>query len=266
MLELNGTEEHYLSNDRIRAHQSRLIHAMNLLPAEQDDQAGIQVTPFSFGVMGADEQLNPGRLLKRVVDGQGAGTYEGTVNEEQRTLVAVSLGPGGGTNQYYRFDPDRGYLATHFWRSNPESGKISFEVFVLEAKKCGSGRWFPMLSIVVQGGVDGPWPKTVKEIRVSELSLEKPNADDFCLDVAAHTRVAFANGTSFVTIAENKRVDGAALEALAQQLLDKQNGRVVAGGPPIQPVRRMPWLWPLNVGLIIAGTAIFLLLRRKTSG
>jgi hypothetical protein len=220
-ISLPGQEYFYLKNGTMRAHQSKIIKSLNLIPLETEDPAGIQVTPFALGLMGGDEVLGPSAILKGVVDGHFIGRFDGTVEEAGKPLLAVSRGyKGEGLRTSYRFDPERGYLVVHFWDSDPHSGKRNYEAFMVEAKDCGSGRWFPMRSIVVPGEENEPWPRRVKEMRVTELTLGRPADQDFVLDVPAGTQVTIVHTSNSVNIEHDTRVHESELESLAQRAIE----------------------------------------------
>jgi hypothetical protein len=221
MIQLRGHEYFYLKNELWRARQSKVIKCVTLVPLGVEDQVGTDPTPFSLGVMGGNEELSPAALLKRVVEGQMIGRFDGTVVEGGRTLLAVSWGNKGERLRLsHRFDPERGYLPVRIWDSDPATAKIYYEAFILDAKNCGSGRWFPMRSIVVKGGVSGRWPKRVRETRVTDLKLERPDGKEFYLDVPARTQVVIVDSPNFFNIKKDTRVHESQLESLAQQAIE----------------------------------------------
>jgi hypothetical protein len=79
-----------------------------------------------------------------------------------------------------------------------------------------------MRSIVVQGGANGRWPKVVKEMRVTELKLERPEAKAFYLDVPAGTQVLILGSQNSVKIKADTRVHESQLESLAQQAIENR--------------------------------------------
>jgi hypothetical protein len=176
-----GVQESYLQNKDVRAQQSGRF--IRLSPARGKEDMP-HITPFSLGVMGGDATL-----LGRVADGRDNAHVDGTVEENGKSLLALSCGPKGRPARLiYRFDPKRGYLPVHFWNVDPDSGKRKFEASLLELKDCGSGRWIPLRGIVVSGTKDDPWPRRVREMRVTQLKLERPDENDFALDVPSGTR------------------------------------------------------------------------------
>jgi hypothetical protein len=181
-VETAGIQESYLENKDVRARQSgRLI---KLSPA-MGKEAEPDITPFSLG-------MNSGltTLWQRVADGRDDAHVDRTIEENGKSLLALSWGPKGQPPRLlYQVDPKRSYLPIHFGAVDPASGKWSIEASILELKDCGSGGWFPMRGLVISGAKDDPWPRGVRELRVTELKLERPDDQEFALDVPAQTRI-----------------------------------------------------------------------------
>jgi hypothetical protein len=257
VVQTRGVEHFYLKNDRIRARQSKIIKTINLFPVEMPDD-GIDVTPFSLGVMGGNEILNPAALLQDVVDGRVSGQFTDAIEEHGRPLAAIAAeGKGERARWDYRLDPGRGYLPMHFWKSDPNTGKTYYEAFVLEAKDCGSSRWFPTRAIVVMGDRDAPWPKRVREMHVTELKLEPPDSKDFFLDLSSGTRVVDSRLKNVFTMPDDTRVYESQLESLVERAAEHRAAREQARQVGI--AMTLSGRWPLRRLLLINGIVIALL-------
>jgi hypothetical protein len=264
VVQARGLEQFYLKNDRIRARQSKVIKMVSLYSLDARD-SGINVTPFTLGVMGENGIGSPAEILKEVVDGTLSGQYTGAVEEGGKPLAELAVGrKGEPLRWYYRFDPERGYLPMHFWTTDPKSGKTRYEAFILEARNSGIGRWFPTRAIVVMGDKDAPWPKPVRYLHVTELKCEPPDSKDFFLDIASGTRVVVWPSKAVINVRENSRVYESQLQSLVQRATERQAARErEQHGEDIGTATPVSGGWPigriiiLNAALLLTLLAVF---------
>jgi hypothetical protein len=221
-----GLQHFYLKNDRVRAHQSKIMRCINLVPVDLEDGIGVRITPFSLGVMGEDERFSPAALLTGVVHGDVTGHFNGLVEDNGTPLVSLTVENASEKARVdYRFDPERGYLPVHLWKSDPTTGKCYDETFILEARNCGSARWFPTRAIVVEDK-DAPWPKSVRELRVTDLTLGPQGGKEFFLDATAGTRVLIAHSAiSAFKVQQDVRINESQLESLVQRAAEHRAAR-----------------------------------------
>jgi hypothetical protein len=140
------------------------------------------ITPFSMGIMGQGENASPAR---RVLD-----NIDGAVIDE------LAMGNDGvrfrwsrnGSTYEYTFDPSKGFLLRDASFDFGEGNGL--QVFVVDARACGNGRWFPIRSVYVikKDAASGAIP--VREVIVTALELDKaPELSEFSLDLPAHTHI-----------------------------------------------------------------------------
>jgi hypothetical protein len=181
-VETVGVNESYLENKEVRASQSRRLIKLKRAKGLESEPT---MMPFSLGMNGGLTTLWQG-----VADGRQDAHVDRAIEENGNSLLALSWGPKGQPPQLlYQVDPKRSYLPIHFGAIDPATRKWKIEASILELKDCGSGRWFPMRGLVVAGAKEDPWPRNVQELRVTELNLERPDDQEFALDVPAQTRI-----------------------------------------------------------------------------
>jgi hypothetical protein len=82
-----------------------------------------------------------------------------------------------------------------------------------------------MRSIVVLGGKDTPWPRRVREVRVTELKLERPASTEFHLDLTAGTSIKIVKSSNFMRLPAATRIYDTDLESLAQRVIEASKAR-----------------------------------------
>jgi hypothetical protein len=226
-VDVAGIECFFLKSATYRAHQSKLLKGVSLIPPDIQEVSGVLLTPFSLGFMGRDERFSPANLLKGVAEGRCSGRIDGIVEQKGRSLVGISVGEEKGAPPLrgFQLDPGRGFLPMHWWDTDADTGERLYEESTLAVKDCGAGRWFPMRSIVVLGGKDAPWPRSVQEVRVTELKLERPASTEFHLDLAAGTSIKIVRSSNFMRLPAATRIYDTDLESLAQRVIQASKAR-----------------------------------------
>lgn len=143
----------------------------------------IRLTPFSIGLMGDNEALNPGNMLSECVRGKMTCESIATENLDGHRIVVVqaSFGrPEKPMRMKYWLDPDRGFLPIRSIIIGSQ-GKELERGYWTDIRKCSGGRWFPWrgVHITTFGVVDpdkGSGPLRVEEIRVNSLDVDKSPA------------------------------------------------------------------------------------------
>jgi hypothetical protein len=173
-------------------------------------------TPFGLGVMGRDEQDNPGRLLREALAGRYYGVYEGVETFDGEKLSKVTIGKSKDVLAVtFWIDPGRGFLPIRTIDRATRPGSLLFLSVIREVKQCSGGRWFPMRAIVVDDPTSTGRPLRARAFRVLELDVDHPPADDLlAVDLPGGTQVAESGGdpASFLVFQqpERVRVDGLA--------------------------------------------------------
>jgi len=161
-------------------------------------RANVIDSPLFMEFMGPRQVFAPVTLLQQCDTGDMLLTAEGlTVLDEQPVVHArLTSKLSKSLNYEYYFDVRRGYLPLRVVRRvyPPETAQQYDRVtYLLDAKECSKGRWFPMHTVTVfvqptQKRVD------ITEIRVKELDVEnKPTTEDFTLELPAGTKIERPN-------------------------------------------------------------------------
>jgi hypothetical protein len=193
-----------------------LLQVANLFTDEDANAAGIELSPFSLGVMGSNERSNPVRYIKTSLDQSQQKTdlpwdyrligIETAVTG--RPMLVCELGPGFRVRM--GFDPERGHMLVMFSDSVPGTKTRYLAAHVLEARQCPNGAWFPIRAVtVITPDRPGPW--LVDSLVVTSLDTERAaNPDEFAIDLPAGVQVNRAGHPEWVDLdkAERVTVDG----------------------------------------------------------
>jgi len=150
------------------------MKSVNINPGSSPGH-GIDVTPFSMGMMGGDEELNPGKVLEECESGIIFCRTEGTEVIDGIPVISFSFGDNPDKIAFrYSLDEDRGFLPFRIIMYNYSSGKVETTVYLTEIQKCSKGRWFPMRSVSVSNPTTPNGLFSVREIKVTSLDIDTP--------------------------------------------------------------------------------------------
>ena len=246
----------------------------NLYPSDLEDPYGIRLTPFSMDIMGRDEMVNPARVLQDCLGGMFSGSFDGAEKVlGADTLAFTATYKSGNASSIgkpaYRFllDPRRGYLPIHTWGTRPDTAKRAYEAYMTHVRACSRDRWFPERSVVIWD-IGGKGPYTCQEIKVLELDVDNPPADqDLCADLKAGTQVNVRGRPEWLVLRADEKVMATALEPLHQRCIEagKKHGEQAEfakrAEPKPAPDNRLRWLVTAMVGCGLAAAVLWSVLR-----
>ena len=246
--------------------------AWNLLPSDQWFEPVL--APIGAGHGRKQRSVgNPDTLL---ADPKWEFADEGSVEAAGRRLVRVWLSHtfahrGGSFNHVERFhlDPTRGYLPT--WRSldvEPNrtlDGRPSEQTYLVEAKDCGSGRWFPMRVLSVRAMISPGIAHQVSELRVTELDLARPPDDEFAVRMPGGSLVVHGSNP-------RKQFRLAGPQTIHARHLPDLEAELDATLPPPSTWEQLlapfeSWRWPaIGLGAIVLVGALAIVWRWRRKG
>jgi hypothetical protein len=212
----------------------------------------IDWTPFSLGLMGADDLLNPGRLLAFCAKGKGSCRHYGMEKRADTEAVCVGWGynPENQDKESMRFflDPQRGFLPLEI-RHITDTGQIRDRGFWMEIRRCSKDRWFPVKGVAMSGPREEMF--NVTELQVTELDVDTlPPDDDFRLQVTKGTQIAVTEEDIFFILDSDSSLGLKDLPSLIERSQTATKKRQEA---EVAAVANTSSFGPLARALVVAG-------------
>jgi len=220
-----------VNHDSFSMSYAPILVGANLYPREDAKHALISLTPFNIDIMGTNERVNPAFLLRECLSGKLVGRFLGTerINDVPVMVARVETGEKGVLTKF-GFDPVRGYLPVYISDHNEKTGKMNYEAFVTDAKKCSNARWFPMRTVLVSSPDSKP-PLNVQEVKVVKLDVDnEPALDRFCLELPKGVQVSVPGRPAWCTLTKTERIAAADLASLYARCVAHGEEYVAKGG------------------------------------
>ena len=253
------TPEDYLTNGR-----EELRHGTGIANIFADMGGGGHAidTPFSMGVMGFGETMNPAAVIgmarSRNLPVEAAETPGG--------LIEVRLPEDeNGNGMAFTFDPERGFLPVVI--EFRVRGRAEDRTEILDAAEF-DGRWFP-IRCVSSSNPDGGGVKFVTEYEVTELTMGAPPDGAFEVTLPEGTNVtdlSVVGGTVSLPAAEAYTPE--TLPAALTRAAMRASGREtpLALVEHVEANRLPTWLWAAAAAVAAGLVAVLLLRRRGAAG
>lgn len=219
--------------------------------------------PLSMNVMGVRRQYAPWPILQRCEDRKFALTKAVDSAIDGRPVIELLFSHSGKPFTRFFLDPQQGYLPKEVvYYTAHEGVKVLNHVYLLEAKDCGKGRWFPthVLSILAEYHN----PVLVRDIRVTELETDKhPTDGDFALAIPAGTQIrhAKAGEPGLFNLKQDEKVTPDDIPRLFAMLEEKPKQPLMDTAIPKKG-------WPATsiyygIGAVVSLLVCFVLWRRR---
>lgn len=224
-------------------------------------------TPLSLGAMGDNEKFGPG--LQPRVDEKLTVTiaYGGQAEDGGRALEILvqtfAWKDVGSSETRWSLDPAHGYLPVEVeYAADPTHSRC----IVTAIRACDNGGFMPERWVFFQNA-DGPPPLHVRVLELRELSLAKPQEDDFAVELPAGVGIVNPTGDMRASfdLQQPEVVRLGELESWLQRC-DEALQAALAADNAAQPIPRAR-VWPWVVGAFAAALALIALsLARKRRG
>ena len=265
----------FVTNGKIQLRHGPTIHSANIRSADIP-LPGITITPFSVGVMGENDELNPGALLTQGGDGSYAFAWLPASSESdgEAELLTVAFGWGpdehGPMRRSMQLDPQKGFLPVHcetFFK--PEDDLVAqygARVSILSyprIRSVSNGRWFPERSIMLEyPDRDQPHRTQIVEVKLLEAD-QRPAASEFEISIPRGTAVADPSDLrSGFKLQSTRRVGPDDLDDLLAETHGVLKRRIEGEGSPTPiPRPRLQILMWIN-GVLLLGLAIWFFTER----
>lgn len=155
----------------------------------------ISGTPFDFALMGENDSGSPANLILRASElGKEGAMYEYTESVEVagQKLTEVKIHyHNSGLQLTYLLDGKRGFLPTQMKITDTAKRLTVASAYLLEAKECTGGRWFPMRWVsLAHPGNKSESRFAVTDCKVTDLDVDrKPLLSSFVVQVPKGARV-----------------------------------------------------------------------------
>lgn len=269
----------FVTNGKIQLRHGPAIQAANIRTSDLP-LPGITITPFSAGIMGENDILNPGTLLTQ--GGQGSYRFawlvpEADTSSSKYLKVAFGWGPdeNGPIRRTMSLDPERGFLPveceTFYEPSDKLIEKFGRRISLLSFTKllpASSGRWFPGRAVMI----DHPDSHEARRTQIVEVTLleadQRPAADDFKIAIPQGTAVSdpsdHRSGFKFSQARSVGPDDLEALLAESHEVLRRREQGIVMTKPE-RPVEYSKLLI-INLVLLALASGWFLVKGRRRPG
>jgi hypothetical protein len=146
----------------------------------------------------------------------------------------------------FHLDPSRGYLPAYRSLDGGSvrtlDGRPYYQTYLLAARDCGDGRWFPERILSVRALIGPGATHSVQEVRVTDLDLSRPPEDALA--------VTLPGGSLVVSDSEfKKQFRIGSPQTIRARHLDDLEAELDATVPPPSPLVQMltapgAWRWP----------------------
>lgn len=250
----------------------------NLERSEFVGGAGIRLTPFNFHVFGADESADPAFYLRWALEERLGCVTAGNKRVGGRDLPVLAFqlkesGERGLVVPELAFDPDAGYLCRYVALRDSVTNEVSASVYVVDAKPCSNGGWFPA-TVVRVNNPDKEGPVRAQRLTVTHLDVaDPPDPSKFRLDLPPQTLVSMPSTTEWVRPAYRISVTPDDLAALHERMAAhtaaynaEPAGRMPADSAAETAASLMRYLVGVNLGVALLLLIAFMLRRRSRYG
>ena len=259
----------FLGNEVLKYQGHAISHgilAVNVVSLKENaERLEVRRTPWSMNMMGAEECLSPGRLIKECLKFDAERLrYDGSSVVDGVETMVVSLKMKAEPHDLrfdFHFDPKRGFLPIMISQTDLSSGKVRRLAKILEAKHCSKDRWFPTESVLLYDPEEVGKGIRVERFEVLKLNADNPSADDaFFLDLPKEIQVNIRgkHGPYYIHLDAPKRVFGTDLERLYNDTVEAGERRLAQRaamtGQPYQGAQTGNRIWVI-AGCVLAALA-----------
>ena len=251
------------------------IHQLNYVPAMNKGVAnlytqdrpgrGVDDSPFSFGIMGSNEQVGPALKLQWCDTGLGFARVYPPEKWEMEEVIPIGFGENNAPETVrYRFEPSKNFAIRWAEVFDFRTGRLSTRVAATHFAKCSKGRWFPTRWVLVSEQV-GPKGVMFKELKVTEFEVDKrPDADQLAISMKAGTEVIYRSDMSSIRLRQDERIRADQLPGLLDLIKKAKSNpqKDTAIPPPPQSFLQKYGVWCLSFGLSVFVFGMIAFVRR----
>ncbi|MFL5243657.1 MAG: hypothetical protein ACJ8FY_16250 [Gemmataceae bacterium] len=225
---------------------------------------GIDLTPFSMGMMGIDEKLNPWQLIHDCVNKARVCVEPKREIVDGNDVISFSVGRSPDELEFrYSLDISHGFLPRRITLYRSDGRSISTTVMLTHVRKCSGDRWFPERTVAVSFPRRETDSVSVREIKTEFLDVdERPPVDLFSVEIPEGTQILNPTDTFSTLITQKARViradDLGGLLSECQLMLEERHARESSDR---KGTLGLPLFTFINI-LAISCVVLFLLARR----